>query len=47
MIPRKAESAAGKAKAFNFAFLVFTATATVAAPWAVIAAVMIALNGLA
>ena len=47
VIPRKAERAAGKARAFNLGFLVLTPTATVAAPCAVIAAVMIALNGLA
>ena len=47
VIPRKAERAAGKASVFSFGFLVLTPTATVAAPCAVIAAVMIALNGLA
>ena len=32
VIPKKAERAAGKARVFNLGFLVFTPTATVAAP---------------
>ena len=45
VIPSPAESAAGKARAFNFLFFVLTPTAKVAPACAVIAAVIIALNG--
>ena len=45
VIPSPAERAAGKARALSLASFVLTPTARVAPAWAVIAAVMIALNG--
>ena len=45
VIPSPAERAAGNAKALSLADFVLTPTARVAPAWAVIAAVIIALNG--